>query len=72
MIVLLVLGIVLFLNLLSLILMHTTKVGRFFYDNLKETKAYKIFYNFWMVLTGITFWIQVLYVRVRYGKIWEK
>ena len=72
MIVLIVVCALIGLNLISLLLMYTTKVGRYFYDNLKATKPYKIFYNFWMVLTGVTFWIQVLYVRVKYGKVWEK
>lgn len=65
-------GILLGLNLLSLLLMHTTKVGKYFYDNISGSKSYKIFYNFWMVITGITFWLQVLFVRIRFGKVWER
>lgn len=71
-IVLIILGIILVLNLVSLILVYTTKVGRYFYDSSKVSKAYRFFYNFWMMFTGVTFWLQVLYVRIRYGKVWEK
>lgn len=71
-IVLMAFGILLGLNLLSLLLMHTTKVGRYFYDNIAGGKSYKIFYNFWMVITGITFWMQVLFTWVKFGKVWKR
>lgn len=67
----LVLGILFGINLLSLILMHTTKVGKYFYSNIQGSKGYKIFYNFWMLITGITFWPMVLFSYIKFGKTWE-
>ncbi len=55
----LVFGILLFLNGISLLLLHTTKYGKNYYKSLKQTESpgYLIFFNAWMLLTGVCYWI---------------
>ena len=51
-------GIVLLLNIISIILLHTTKYGKDYYAAVKRNSiGYQIFFNFWMLLCGVCFWI---------------
>lgn len=69
---LIVVGILLILNAISLICMHFTEVGKYFYKDYSKTKQEAIAINIYMMCVGIVFWFVVLYVRLRYGKVWEK
>lgn len=52
-------GILFALNLISLLLVYVTPLGKDYLADLKKTntKGYVIFWHFWMVLFGFTFWI---------------
>ena len=55
----LVFGILFLLNGISLLLLHTTNYGKNYYESLKQTESsgYLIFFNIWMLLTGVAYWI---------------
>lgn len=56
------------LNVISLILIHTTEYGKDYYKGVKnQGKWYEVFFNFWMILTGVCFW-----GAVGLGKLLEK
>ena len=51
-------GIVLLLNIISIILLHTTEYGKDYYAAVKKNSiGYQIFFNIWMLLCGFCFWI---------------
>jgi hypothetical protein len=53
-------GIVLLLNIISIILLHTTDYGKDYYARVKKNSiGYQIFFNVWMLLCGFCFWIAV-------------
>lgn len=53
----LALGIVLLLNIISIILLHTTEYGKKYYAEVKKNSiGYQIFFNIWMLLCGFCFW----------------
>jgi len=61
-------GIILLLNIISILLLHTTKYGKDYYAGVKRNSiAYQIFFNFWMLLCGSCFWI-----AVSFSKLMEK
>lgn len=61
-------GILLLLNGISLVLVHTTKFGKDYYQSVKKQgKGQEAFFNIWMILTGICFW-----GAVGIGKLLEK
>lgn len=58
------------LNAISLILVWTTSYGKdWIFDTMStSTKGFFIFWNFYMLIVGITFWIAALFDIIRYGK----
>lgn len=50
-------GILFVLNVISLILVHTTEYGKDYYKGVKnQGKGYEIFFNIYMLIVGICFW----------------
>ena len=48
------------LNVISLILVHTTEYGKDYYKGVKnQGKGYEIFFNIYMLIVGICFWSAV-------------
>lgn len=64
-----VIGGLLLLNIISLILVYVTPYGKSWLWHMMrtETKGFFIFWNFWMILTGICFWVCVGFEALRYG-----
>lgn len=69
---LIVVGIILILNAISLICMRFTEVGKYFYKDYSKTTQEAVAINIYMMCVGVAFWIMALYIRLRYGKVWEK
>lgn len=65
-------GTLLLLNIISLILMHCTKVGRYFYSDYARSKREKVFINIYMIFVGITFWFLILFHTIRFGRVWKE
>lgn len=68
----LVFGTLLFLNIISLLCFKFTKIGKYFSDDFYDEKVDSIMITIFMLLAGICFWIIVLVVRIKYGKVWKK
>ena len=68
---LIVFGIILILNAISLICMRFTEVGKYFYKDYSKTTKEAVVINIYMMCVGVAFWIMVLYIRLKYGKVWK-
>lgn len=56
------------LNVISLILVHTTEYGKDYYKGVKnQGKGYEVFFNIYMLIVGICFW-----GAIGCGKLLEK
>jgi len=64
-----VIGGILLVNSICLLLAWVTPYGKsWIYHMMKdESKAFFIFWNFFMLLTGICFWVCVGFEAIRYG-----
>lgn len=68
----LVFGILFLLNIVSLLCFKFTKIGKFFSDTYYKDKREGIIITISMLFAGICFWVIVLYVWIRYGKVWKE
>lgn len=67
-----VFGTLLLLNIISLLCFKFTKIGKYFSDDFYDNKQDAIIATICMLLCGICFWFVVLFVRIKYGKVWNK
>lgn len=68
----LVFGVLFLLNVISLLCFKFTKIGKYFSADFYDNKQDSIIATICMLLCGICFWFIVLYVRIRYGKVWNE